>query len=281
MTSIRKAEARLIKVAGVVITALWSLLVRTRREEMVARISNRLGVPIKEAKTLAHQVYCTLGFGLAETLWIMMFPSSLKRRPICVEGWSHLSQLKNDGQPFVVVTVHQGNWEFLTHLNYLCGIDGVFASKRFRWGFAQRLMSWSRKGAISHVPVLGSARQLVSVLKRGRCVGFAIDQHTNDASASEIKWLGHTARVLTSPARLARLARVPIVPIRTIWRDGMHVVQVCPPIPIDLALNKGQDITRMTAAYSEISENWVKGCPGQWLWLHRRWKKRDTRNATS
>ena len=47
-----------------------------------------------------------------------------------LEGWSHLSKLKSSGQSFVVVTVHQGNWEHLTHLNYLW-VDGVFASKRF------------------------------------------------------------------------------------------------------------------------------------------------------
>ena len=279
MNRFREVEAVLLKFAGCVISELWGRLLRTRRDEMVGRISARLGVSITDAKLLAHQVYCTLGFGLVETIWMMICPSSLKRRPMCVEGWSHLSKLKSSGQSFVVVTVHQGNWEYLTHLNYLCGVDGVFASKRFRWNIAQRLMEWSRKGAIPQVPVIGSARRLVSSLKGGRCVGFAIDQHTNDDAASEIEWLGRKAWILSSPARLARLAKVPIVPIRIIWREGMHVLQISAPIRIDLALDKGQDVNRLTNAYAKVSEDWIKDYPGQWLWLHRRWKKRESQDA--
>ena len=55
------------------------------------------------------------------------------------------------------------------------------------------------------------------ITQGGRCVGFAIDQHTNDDAASEIEWPGRKAWILSSPARLARLAKVPIVPIRIIW----------------------------------------------------------------
>ena len=76
MNRFREVEAVLLKFAGCVISELWGRLLRTRRDEMVGRISARLGVSITDAKLLAHQVYCTLGFGLVETIWMMICPSS-------------------------------------------------------------------------------------------------------------------------------------------------------------------------------------------------------------
>ena len=153
----------------------------------------------------------------------------------------------------------------------------VSLPKRFRWNVAQRLMEWSRKAPFLSSGVRCSSTRLIT--QGGRCVGFAIDQHTNDDAASEIEWLGRKAWILSSPARLARLAKVPIVPIRIIWREGMHVLQISAPIRIDLALDKGQDVNRLTNAYAKVSEDWIKDYPGQWLWLHRRWKKRESQDA--
>ena len=257
---------------------IWCRLIRTRRTEMVTRLTARLGLSEQAAIGMADEVYRSLARGLAESL--IMGSKRVTSLPVEVRGYRHMTELHRLGSGLIVVTVHQGNWELLTRLDYLCQIDGVFISKKFRWGVFQRLLQLVRRNAIRSVEARGTAREMLRVLQDGKSVGFAIDQHANETGALQLEFLGSSAWVTSSPAKLARLAKVPIVPIRTYWESGRHVVEIHEPLRYVWSNRRGPDVEAVSRWYTKVAEAWVRSQPEQWLWLHRRWKVRKTQNRS-
>lgn len=249
---------------------VWCTFVRTRKAEMQSRIKRRLGISDHDAVVLVRKVYRQMSASLVEVLTGMTAGRLLATTTI--EGWRHLSDLHRRREGFVVVTAHTGNWELLTHLDTLCGIHGGFVSKQFSVPFFQRLLHWTRRRSLESYNDQGSARLLLRKLRDGHSVGFAVDQHTNEASALSIDFLGRSAWWSTAPARLARLASVPIVPIRTYRRNGCHVIEVHEPLNFQWSESRGKDIKETTEWYASVVEGWIQQKPEQWLWLHRRWK---------
>lgn len=257
---------------------IWCRLIRTRRTEMVTRLTARLGLSERAAIGMVDEVYRSLARGLAESL--IIGSKRVTSMPVEVRGYRHMTELHRRGSGLIVVTVHQGNWELLTRLDYLCQIDGVFVSKKFRWGVFQRLLQLVRRNAIRSVEARGSAREMLRVLQDGKSVGFAIDQHANETGALQLEFLGSSAWVTSSPAKLARLAKVPIVPIRTYRESGRHVVEIHEPLRYLWSNRRGPDVEAVSRWYTKVAEAWVRSQPEQWLWLHRRWKVRKTQNRS-
>ena len=102
--------------------------------------------------------------------------------------------------------------------------------------------------------------------------GFAVDQHTNEAGALALDFLGAKAWVTTSPAKAARIASASILPVRTYWEYDRHVVEIHEPLRYDWTNSKQADIEFAASWYTKLVEAWVREHPEQWLWLHRRWK---------
>lgn len=261
-----------MKVLLVVISWFWSRVLRTRRREMIVRVRRGLSFEDKVAERFVGTVYRQLSLSLVECLILALRPKLRCRTTIV--GWQHLVPLRSSKRGFVVVTAHTGNWELLTHLDYLCGINGGFVTKRFHWSWFQRLLQWTRRKSLDQFDVSGSARSLVRALTQGRALGFAVDQHTNNPQAINYPFLGSNAWWTTAPARLARLADVPIVPIRTYRDDGHAVVEIGSPLRYEWTNNRQEDIRHVTEWYAKRVELWVRERPADWLWLHRRWKTR-------
>ena len=263
---------RSIQAASSVLGYLWARVVRTRRAEMLHRVSERLSLQRQCAARVTDGVYRSLAHGLALVL-LARWGKHLCV-PVEVRGYEHMTELHASSKGFVVVTAHFGVWELLTRLDMLCSIEGVFVSKRFRWRPFQFLLRIVRRQSIKVVNTHGSGREILRSLRRGEAAGFAVDQHSNDASALPLEVLGHTAWVTTAPARLARMADVPLVPIRTFWEEDRHVIEIQEPLRYDWTSSKQVDIEHATVWYTRMTERWIREKPEQWLWLHRRWKPR-------
>jgi KDO2-lipid IV(A) lauroyltransferase len=73
----------------------------------------------------------------------------------------------------------------------------------------------------------------------------------------------------------ALLARrgVPVLPhLSRRLADGRHLVVILPALPLIKTSDPQADIQRHLELQSRVIEAWVRTCPEQWLWLHRRWK---------
>jgi KDO2-lipid IV(A) lauroyltransferase len=79
------------------------------------------------------------------------------------------------------------------------------------------------------------------------------------------------------PALLARKTGAPLLPafVRRLPEDPTHHVLQChPAILPDPALDEATDLLRMTQAFTDLLEAEIRADPGQWMWMHERWKHR-------
>jgi KDO2-lipid IV(A) lauroyltransferase len=115
-------------------------------------------------------------------------------------------------------------------------------------------------------------KEILRHLRQNRVVGIVIDQNTTTEGGLLVDFFGRPARTTPVAALLARRG-VPVLP--TLSRrlaDGRHLMVILPPLPLIKTSDSQADIQRHLELQNRTIEAWVRTCPEQWLWLHRRWK---------
>lgn len=110
-------------------------------------------------------------------------------------------------------------------------------------------------------------RALMKAAKDGANIGILIDQKYNEGVS--VPFFGRDA--MTNPifVQLAQKFGHDLVPIRIIREDSCHFRFI---IEKPMTFEKDEALETVIKRANETLESWIKDKPGQWLWLHRRWK---------
>jgi KDO2-lipid IV(A) lauroyltransferase len=115
-------------------------------------------------------------------------------------------------------------------------------------------------------------KEILRHLREKRGVLIVMDQNTATSEGLLVNFFGKPARTTPVAAILAR-RDIPVLPVfARRLPDGRHLVVILPPIPMEKTNDPQADIQRHLETQNRIIEAWVRSCPEQWLWLHRRWK---------
>lgn len=176
----------------------------------------------------------------------------------------------HQGRATLYVSGHIANWEILPaallfqqdivmHSAYRAPnnpyVDALVVKYR---AFGGRLRSFGkhRKGLAG----------IMQALQGGENVGMLIDQKMN--TGIEAAFFGRVAMTSTAFVELSRKLGCPLVPGRIVRLPGCRFIMEGFP-PIAVGDRPTEDIV---ADMHQVLENWITEHPGQWLWLHRRWK---------
>jgi len=208
-----------------------------------------------------------------ETLELVLAPLSRIKRQTVILGEEHVVAALAQGKGFVAIAAHAGNWEY-TVMGYGLKYRPVAVVGREMdspWG--QRLARYLRqRGGNWLVGKREGLRGILRHLQQNRAVGIVIDQNTATEEGLLVEFFGHPARTTPVAALLARRG-VPVLPtLSRRLKDGRHLVVIFPPLPLRKTGDAEADIQRHLELQSRYLEAWVRACPEQWLWLHRRWK---------
>jgi KDO2-lipid IV(A) lauroyltransferase len=116
-------------------------------------------------------------------------------------------------------------------------------------------------------------RDMVRHLRAGRPLYYLPDMDFGRAGAVFAPFFGVPAATLLATAQLARKWRAAVVPVIGFWDPGAgrYQIEVLP----ELADFPGQDSPEAaTARLNREIESWVRRCPSQYYWVHRRFKTR-------
>lgn len=190
-----------------------------------------------------------------------------------VRGLSCLRRAQAQGKGVLILTLHIGNWEFLT-LGALAG--GIKASLIYRpldFTPADRFFYQyrSRFGA-QPIPKKKSMRKVLNALKRKECVGILLDQDSGRAAGVFADFFGHTACTNKGMALLALKTEAPVVPAYAVRHGNRFEVVFDAEIPLIRNAENGDDLQANTAQYNRVLEEIIRRYPEQWLWMHQRWK---------
>jgi KDO2-lipid IV(A) lauroyltransferase len=123
---------------------------------------------------------------------------------------------------------------------------------------------------------LSAARSMVKILRSQGMLGLLPDLNTLDAEAIFIDFFGVPAATNFIMAKLALRTKSPIIPIFAPWSEekGKYLLIVGPAVSFAPTGNEDEDVRALTTTLSQFIENMIRRYPGQWLWIHKRWKTR-------
>jgi len=116
-------------------------------------------------------------------------------------------------------------------------------------------------------------RSLVRHIRAGRPIYYLPDMDFGRKGSVFVPFFGIPAATLTATAQLARSFDLPVFPVLSTWNPhtGRYVAEILPP----LADFPGEDGPEDAAArINRALEDWVRRCPSQYYWVHRRFKTR-------
>jgi KDO2-lipid IV(A) lauroyltransferase len=191
-----------------------------------------------------------------------------------VEGIEHFIALRDDARPGIIFSAHLGNWE----LPAICAARyGLDATAVFRAPNDPAIAEVVHKVRSQTMGGLAAARQgaafaMQAVLERGGHLGMLIDQHFT--RGVRVDFFGRPA--VTNPilGKFARNFDCPVHGVRVIRLPGHRFrLELTPPIVLPRD-DKGEiDVAGAMQAMTSVVEGWVREHPGQWLWMHRRWRQ--------
>lgn len=209
-----------------------------------------------------------------ESLELLVAPLSRIKSRVIVLGQEHFAAALAQGRGVIAITAHAGNWEYMV-IGYGLKFQPVaVVARELDHPRGRALARYLRqRGGNWMLDKQKGLKAILAQLKQNRIVGIVIDQNTATEGGLLVDFFGKPARTTPVAALLARHRDIPVVPaLSRRLPGGRHLVVIFPPIPMEKTADPQADIQRHLELQSRAIEAWVRSCPEQWLWLHRRWK---------
>lgn len=207
-----------------------------------------------------------------DDIWDVAEDGSLAKR-IEIGGAEHFERLAADGLPGMILSAHLGNWELPMVAARRHGLDATALFTRPRNPWIARLVM-SRRQAVMDDLIMsgpGALRRLADALEEGRHLGLLVDQFHERGPV--VSMFGHSTRANPIFARLARHHDCPVHMVRVVRLPlGRFRVELSEPLVLRRDTSGRVDVQAATQQVAAILEGWIREHPGQWLWVHRRWR---------
>lgn len=266
--SVSFAIARLY--AGVLDLAL------PRLRRIAKRNLELAGYPAQEHNRIVNGVFSSIARLLVA---FARFPEITKANVnawIRYEGIEHFEAARAAGKGVLFATAHFGNWELSAYAHALMteplnivirpldhpGIDSIVENRR-RLSGNRLIEKWD------------AARALLRALHHGEAVGVLVDQNSSLAEGVFVDFFGVPACANSTFAKIAARSGAVVVPGFAVWSEAekKYVLRFYP--PVEISGDPLADTQRLHALLERV----IREHPGQWLWIHRRWKTRPPGEA--
>jgi KDO2-lipid IV(A) lauroyltransferase len=242
----------------------------------------RLAFPEKsdeERAQLLRECFDSLGRELG--LFSQMASRSREelKQLIEVRGWENLeAAVAVHGQKLVLYTGHLGGWELTSFGFSMLGHTFTFIVRRIDNPRIEQMVDRVRtKFGNTTMDKLSAARSMYRILRTGETsLGMLPDLNTLDDEAIFIEFFGVPAATTFIVAKMALRTQTPIMPVFSPWcaEKGKYLIDVEPLISVETTGDEEADVRRVTTEITRRVENQIRQYPGQWLWIHKRWKTR-------
>lgn len=224
---------------------------------------------------LLRRHFAALGTALFEfgrAWWGSVEP---QRRGLVVEGVEHIETARAAGRGVIVVSGHFTTLEMCARLACdhvpLAGMYRPYPQPAMEWAVLRGRSRYAA-GMFAKDDVRGVARHL----KRGGLLWYAPDQDPSKGDSAFVPFFGQPAKSLKSTHQLARLSGAAVVMFQHFRRDdGGYTLRFWPAFDAFPSDDADADTARVIAAI----ETMAREAPEQYLWIHRRFKRRPDGEA--
>ncbi len=261
---------------GWLLALLGHYVFRFRRTEAIRRIRSVFGDSCSpaQARTIAWEAFRNFIFTAIESM----------RGENLDEAWVHAHVESGDmftiirtrsdaGQGALFALPHMGSWELAGAVCRVNRIPLFSIAARQRNPLFNDYINRQRSRSGIEILMRGeiSLKTILRYLKQGKILAILPDLRS-PTPALAVPFLGSSANVGGGMALFARQANVPIFPT-VLTRQGwfQHTFTMHEPIYPNPALDRDEDLHRMTCAVFAHFDRAIRENPGQWFWYNKRW----------
>lgn len=182
-----------------------------------------------------------------------------------------------DERGLFLFTAHLGAWELTSFGFSLFGYPITFLVRRIDNAKIEQLVDGVRgRFGNQTLDKLAAARSMIRILRGNGWLGLLPDLNTLDDEAIFVDFFGVPAATNFLMAKFALRTNSPIIPVFAPWSEEKqkYLLIVEPPISIEPTGDEDEDVRQLTTKVSQVIEDQIRRYPGQWLWIHKRWKTR-------
>jgi len=257
---------------------LWVL--RVRRGVVMGNL--RLAFPEKsdqERRAIGRAALINVGRMAPAFLFASrLTPEELERVLVYEPGkLERLVAATASGKGAVVCTAHFGNFESLAALHNLKGVPVTMIARPLKGGWFGRLWRGGRSRAGVQELIVergGTLQAAQAAMRKGRVLGYVIDQNMSARRAIFPTFFGVPAATAPTPAYLALRGATVFFALDVPLEDGRHRVVMEGPLQMADTGDRDRDVLAFMQDLNDRLERWVRRYPEHWYWLHRRWKTR-------
>ena len=233
-------------------------------------------LPPRERAKLLRANFRSLGIGAFEFMRAWWGPIGGLATAHTISGLEHLERARAEGRGVLLMSGHFHSFELcgrLLTLHHAAGAmyrpheGSVFdwAVKRGRGRYAQALFARD------------DVRAALKYLRRGGVLWYAPDQDMRGRDTVFVPFFGVPANTITATHQMARVGNALVIPFRhRRARHGLgYEIALDPPLENFPSEDPAADAARINA----VIEDLVRNAPEEYLWIHRRFKRRPTGEA--
>jgi len=195
---------------------------------------------------------------------------------VSFQGFDNLTQAMKQGKGVVYFTGHIGNWELMAGAVAQTYPVSVVAAPIEPSPLNDMIVGL--RASLGVRTILrgqpGAAKELIRVFRANLILGILIDQDT-DVEGAFVDFMGRPAWTPTAAAQMAARFEAPVMygyDLRL--ADGRHRVTMEGPLELVTSGSEKQDIIANTAMLTRLIVATILRNPEQWVWMHRRWRRR-------
>ncbi|HPD61281.1 MAG TPA: lysophospholipid acyltransferase family protein, partial [Thermodesulfobacteriota bacterium] len=230
----------------------------------------------EEITRLAKQIFCNIAEATVETAIRLLKDPDLRQgliRDISVEGAQYLDKALKTKKGVICIGTHLGNFLFLARRLSLVGYPANIVIKDSDYAVVAEI--WHilmRKAGFQWIPArprIKAVSDSLKWLKKGGILFLYADQEKRDGVL--VKFFNHQMGTVEGPAILHLRTGAEILCAFMIKLGRRkHKIIITPPITVKKSGHRKEDVYRLTQAFTEIIESFVKQYPEQWWWPWRR-----------
>lgn len=193
-------------------------------------------------------------------------------------GMEHVDRALEQGKGCIIIASHVGSVDLMAYSQSILGypIHGVV--KDIHWKPAQAFVRAVReRTGLRLISPRKSGDVIRQTLADNEVVALIIDQHSKRYRGIVCEFFGMLASATPAPARFHFETGAPVV-TTVMYRRGntSHFDMTAEPFEMERPYGDlDLDIRHNTQRLNDVIEGWIRRDPGQWLWLHKRWKVHD------
>jgi KDO2-lipid IV(A) lauroyltransferase len=187
-----------------------------------------------------------------------------------------MSLMMSKERGVIMLTAHYGNWEVLGYAMATLGFETTSIARPLDNPYVNKwLLGVREKQGQRIIAKKGATEEVIAILEKHGVVGFIADQNAGPKGIF-VDFFGRKASTYKSIGLLAMQYQVPVVIGYARRQSESFRFKMCVQdiiYPEDWA-SQPDALRYITQRYTKAIEDFVSEDPGQYLWVHRRWKTR-------